>query len=470
MNDKMAQPVSRRKFLAGTAATAGAFIVPQSHRFMNRGPLVREDNLAGKLSRSSAELTFMFWGTTNEKNADAASAAKFTGAKVNIEYTPGNYDAKLASLIAANRPPDVAYLGIGTALSLGSRGQLVNLVKYFNKYPQLAAHMPQSYYFWAPGQATSTFSMTTTQIWYNKAAFTKAGVGLPPIDASKAWSWDRFIEVAQALTLDHNGKRPTDSGFDATSIRQYGAWLPSNWQQVWEAMLYSNGGSIVNATGTKYELNSPESIKVFQAMQDLIYKYHVSPGPGENQNQNLQDEADLQSGLAAMVLDGEWVLADLAQSGLDYGVGVLPKFQEPRTTTQAAGGGIFSTSKHVEQALEFYLSVSDPATSPQYSTDGLWMPLQKKYYTQDKYIKSWTGSKIYPPGYRQAAVDYILHYGVPQQSHLIKNQFAIQNALTAGLAPIFAGTSPAKEVLNGLKATIEPMLAGMYPDPRKQSL
>lgn len=447
--------VSRRDFLKmGGAGLAGAALLGTS---------------ACGGGSSSSELTFMFWGSSLEKEAITGMIEDFQDSHPEIgvdgQYIANTqYDAKINSLIAADNAPDIAYMNTGMAGRLAEQGRLVNLEDHFDDFPQLSERLPQSYFYWAEGSATNTLALATMNIWYDKDAFREAGVDFPPADAAEAWSWDEFVEAALRLTVDQEGRRASESGFDPENIQRYGVWLPSVFGQIWYPMLISNGGAVTSEDGARYELDSPESVEVFQRLQDLMHEHHVTPGLAQRQGAAPTSIVQLQSKRAAMVIDGQWVLLDLGQSGLDYGVGVLPKFQEPRTTVGGAPAAIFQSTGNINQALELYLYYNDPQNVNLFA-NGLWMPLEEKYYTEEKFINMWTDNEVHPPEYNQASIDYLLNYGESDLSVRLKNLDAINTKLEPALDPIWSGKQPAREVLSDLKGEIEPLLQGLYPAP-----
>lgn len=135
-----------------------------------------------------------------------------------------------------------------------------------------------SYLYSEPGKSIGNYTaLEVMQLFYNKELFTEAGVPVPPADPQKAWTWGEFLEIAKKLTKDQNGKHPGDSGFDPKNIVQYG-FAFGNDRSSWGPLLASNGGALTDKTGKKkYTLNRPESVEVFQKLQDLVLKEHVVP-------------------------------------------------------------------------------------------------------------------------------------------------------------------------------------------------
>ncbi|SDS41355.1 extracellular solute-binding protein [Microlunatus soli] len=416
---------------------------------------------------SSKELQFMYWGSTFEKTAVQKMLdgfeSKHKGVTTKALFTPSDYETKLNTLVASNRSPDVAYLGASTAFRLAESGKLLNLYDYIDKYPGLKDRLPSSYFWYGKDKLLGSQTANEVQLlWYNRKVLKDAGVKDPPAEADKAWSWDDFVETAHKLTIDQKGKRADESGFDPTKIRQFGCSFGAvSWLNA-EAMIRSQGADLFNEDGTKSLLDTPEVIKVYQNIADLAYKYHVAPTATQLGNNAPSTTVQLQTKRIAMVADGQWTLLDLAQSDLDYGVGVLPKYDKPVTIGQGGATSVFADTQDKDLAMELYMYHNDPAQVDLFS-DGLWMPLDKKYYTEDKDIDLWTKNDVHPAEYRTAAVDYTVNNSVGTWSQSIKNSDAINEVLTPALQQIDQGKKKAAEVCKALAPKVTALLKGRYP-------
>ena len=82
-----------------------------------------------------------------------------------------------------------------------------------------------------------------------------------------------------------------------------------------------------------------------------MYVHHVCPTV--TQQANMPDTVTrMQTGQVAMQFDGQWALLDLAQSPVNFGMAVMPKFKEPKRATDAdaAAAAIFSHTEHPDEA------------------------------------------------------------------------------------------------------------------------
>lgn len=446
---------SRRQFLAwGGAGLAGASLLGAA-------------GCGG--SSSSQQLKFTYWGSTYEKKAVSKAVERFEKkhadeAEIDAQHIPNaQYDTKVNALIAANNLPDCAYMSAPTGFRLAGQGKLLNMLSQVKKHPKIDDFMPDVWFYWEQDKAFTSWALEMILLLYNKDAFDKAGVDLPPWKAAEAWTWDEFVKVAQKLTLDQEGNRASDPGFDPKRIKQYGVYMyDMTASNIWQPLLYSNGAELVDKTGTKFAMDSSEAVEVFQNLQDLIYKYHVAPSPSDLGDNPPTTALQFQSGRAAMAIDGFWQLLDLNQSDLNYGVGVLPRYQEAVTTSVNSALVIPSKTEHQSEALELLIYLSEAENVDLYSA-GLWMPGQQKYYTDPNLIEKWRQKKLPREQFDGAVVDYMVHNSKRDYHKYLKNQSAIENALTAGLDALALNKSPAKAVLADLKEKVEPKLKGAYP-------
>ncbi|MFC4590871.1 extracellular solute-binding protein [Sphaerisporangium corydalis] len=414
-------------------------------------------------------LQFMYWGSTFEQKAIAkmlqAFERKRAGVRVTPLFTPDEYDVKLNTLVAGNRMPDVGYVPMAMSFRLAEQGKLLNLFPYLKKYPQLAGYLPDAY-LWS-GQDRLHGVATANEIellWYSRPAVAEAGIAPPPADAASAWTWDQLVQNAYKLTVDQSGRHPDQPGFDPKRIRRFGVSCSLTYAPAWYGFLRGNGGDFADEAGRRCLLDTPEAIEVFQNLQDLVYEHRVAPGPG--QLAATGDEVPgtsilLKTRRVAMVVDGHWSLLDMNESKADYGIGVLPKYAEPYTTTQVAGASaVFAGTKHVEEAVELFAFHIDPRYVDLYAK-GLWMPQERKYYEDQAAIDSWTRNDSHPPEFRTAVVDYAREHGVPAFGNRVKDMTTISSdLLTPALQEIESGKRPAAEVLREVTPKITSRLRG----------
>ena len=129
----------------------------------------------------------------------------------------------------------------------------------------------------------------TIAVWYNKAMFDEAGVPYPTAD----WTWEEMGEIAKKLTnKDKN---------------QYGIAVRNDGnQEGYYNMVYANDGCVVNDDKTASGWDDPKTIEAMEVFESWI-QAGVMPSL-ETMSEN--DPPTLfQSGTAAMVIQGSWMLS-----------------------------------------------------------------------------------------------------------------------------------------------------------------
>jgi len=419
----------------------------------------------GSSEAETVTLKFMYWGSVFEKQAVEQMVQAFEKQnptiKIDAQHVPTDYDTKINTLMASGDLPDVAYLGEGLALKWAEEGKVMDMTTYVEQHDQLRNRIPETFYYFDEGKTIGTNTAAEIMsLFYNKDLFESENVALPPSSADDAWTWSEFLETAQKLTLDNKGNNALSSDFDSENIAQYGVSFPTGWTG-WYPFLKSNGGNITNEDGTEFALNSPEAVEIFQNLQDLMYKYHVAPTPTQKENMPATSVV-LQTKKVAMVIDGHWNILDFGESKLNFGVGVLPKYKEAKTAIFGAPTIIFSSTKHPEEAIKFYMFHNDPEQVDLFAR-GLWMPLESKYYTDQEYIDKWTKTDIHPPEFKEAVIDYTLSSAESGPSYSLKNFSEIDSAMNAVLDQLWLGQKSAQEVLEEMEQEIQPLLQGNYP-------
>lgn len=417
---------------------------------------------SGEASGSSTDFVFTFWGTGAEKDAvtevltAAAAAASLTAKPQSI---PTNYETKINTLIAANTPPDAGYLTESMAMRLGEQGKLVNVADR----PSFAGYLPQALHWYSESGAVAQTCQESMTLFYDADAAGQAGVTVPAV-AEQAWDWDAMIEAADALTVDSEGRHPSESGFSADDVERYGMAAPTGVPQLF-ALLKSNGVDLFDEDGTATNLDTPEAIEVLQNVADLVNEHRVSPTPAQATTFGASSSLLLASGRVAMVIDGTWGLLDLAASKVTYDVGVLPVYQDYVTTTLSGATAAFTAGEHQDFALQLMDELADPTKVDLYSA-GLWMPAIADYYTDEAKIAQWTGSGAHPAGFRTAVIDTVISGGVAYPSYKIKDFTTIATTITNAIGPIVSTPGDVTAKVRQLAQTVNGQLKGAYLDQK----
>lgn len=412
-------------------------------------------------------LTYASWGSPNEKQVQERIVAKFMEKypwiTVNYLFVPGDYVKRLTTLYAANKAPDVFVLYKHTALQWAEQGKIYNLNEFLGQDEDINEDMliPNAIMYWASGKVTGIKATEESfALYYNKQMFEEAGVELPPSRAADAWTWDEFVHYAKRLTLDEDGNNALSPSFNPGEIKQYGvrfnAWA-------WHLFVPSNEASVIKEDGSGLNLDEPAVIEAVQRLADLIYVHHVAPSPIQEKSLPTPDIA-LQSKKVAMDMNGQWVQLDLAATGIDYGVGVLPMLKKSVTVQFGEPVVMSQSTKHPKEAWLFYKWLLDAESALDMHASGLWMPIAKDYYTKQELIDKWaTVTPGHAEGYEDAVMRQTLENGVNSYDYYVKNIEKINAILNPALDQIFLGKKSAKEAFESIMPKISAEFKGTYP-------
>ena len=136
-------------------------------------------------------------------------------------------------------------------------------------------------------------------VYYNKDMFAAAGISSFPTDKAS------FIAAAQKLTVDTNGKHPTDPGFNAQSVKTYGLGFSMNHHAFYQtyALINQDGYNPFSADMKSISLDTAKMTPAITFLEDLIFTQKVVP-VGEKSPID-----DFKAGKVAMVVDGNWQLS-----------------------------------------------------------------------------------------------------------------------------------------------------------------
>ena len=184
-------------------------------------------------------------------------------------------------------------------------------------------------------------------LYYNKAMFDAASIPYP----DDTWDWAKLVEVGKQLTKDADGDGKID---------QWGLYTEtSDMENYWLSLVWQNGGDFFGADGKSTALNTPASTGGVQFLQDLIYKDKILAEPAI-----FAETGDaFEQGLAAMEINGSWLVPTHQAAGLDFGIAPIPSGPAGRfTSVNPTGVVVYKSTKSPDAAWEFVkFLVSDPA-------------------------------------------------------------------------------------------------------------
>lgn len=212
----------------------------------------------------------------------------------------------------------------------------------------------------------------TIALWYNKTMFDEAGLAYPTAD----WTWDDVSEAAKKQTKDDGS--------------QYGlAVRNDNNQAGYYNLVYDNGGYIINEDKTKSGWDDPKTIEAMKTLEGWI-KDGVMPSI-ETMSENGEDVL-FQSGKAAMVLQGSWMVAayrDNEYTAANCDLVELPKNAETgrrASVYNGLGWAAAANGEHTEEAWKLLEYLGSEEAQKKQAELGVTMSAYKG--TSDAWAKS----------------------------------------------------------------------------------
>jgi multiple sugar transport system substrate-binding protein len=453
----MSKPLSRRSFLRASALSTGAVVIAACAPQVGPAPSSDEKKVVATLVAKSDEkikLVYSHWGNEDEKASTRATLDAFMKENSNVDveqmYIPeagDPYLQKMSAMAASNTLPDAALFPDGSTLDWALKGMFLDLSDIYTgeheKVEAITYRTPDGKIAGVAG------AQEIALIWYNKDMLKEADVQTPPVTAETAWNWEDFLIIAKQLTVDTKGSTALDASFDPANIDRFGFQM-GLWDMMYYAFMRSNGGDFFNEDFSEITLDRPENYEALQQIADLMNKHYVKPAFNASGGVGaLSTSNALLSKKIGMVMDGQWVLETLnkmrREEGLSFGIGVLPYLKEPVTT--AVGGPIiaFKTSKTPDMAKKLVSFIMDPHQTPEYIQGGLWMPNEKRWYTQPDLLAKWIDNENHPPEYKTAVVDYSKKVNRPMPIYRMPGYSALNQIITPALEQIWLGKAKPEE-------------------------
>ena len=385
----------------GLASTSGNTVSSEA------ATVATKDDLTLK-SDEKVKITFWSWEASSlESAAIQEGLNRFMQEYPNIEVeymvVPSDqYHAKLKTAMASNDAPDLFYLDTAYTRDFVSAGLLYDLTDVLGEFVDLDDVVPSSkskMTIYDENGEPHLYGMDVVQvgptIFYNKDLFDAAGVEYIPTTEEDRWTWDEFVENMKKLTKVENGKTV-----------QYGT---CNWEEksnlyVLEYSLRLNGAKWFNDDYTQaVGVTSEETKSVFERIKALRTQWGVAPDPNTvgSESGNSPTQMFL-TGQVATIAIGSYALQEIAASGIRYGAGLFPKFDEDMETDPFIASGdmkaIWSGTEHLAEALTLMSYMVDVDFARPVERTGLWMPSRISEY-EDENLDYWLKLDIYPDGW-----------------------------------------------------------------------
>ncbi|HEY4389508.1 MAG TPA: sugar ABC transporter substrate-binding protein, partial [Ktedonobacteraceae bacterium] len=378
-------------------------------------------------SGGKVNLTYALWDPTEQVGYQQSInlfMKQHPNIHVTIEETPwAQYWQKLDTEFAAGNAPDVFWDQVAYFPQFAQEGVLMDLTPQIQQdkldtsiyYPSLLKQFYyQNKYYGLPKD------WDTVALFYNKDIFQKMGLPAPTDLTWNPTDGGTLLKLAQQLTVDKNGLHPTQAGFNANAVKQYGFLSYNSNQELYWNFIAENGGQFINKPFGQFDFNQPKSVEALQFLVNLITKWHVSPPASETNNiSNIHVQLFGQSKVA-MILAGSWNTSNvIQQANFPFGIEPLPSGPQGRITVMnGLSDAIYAKTQHPQEAweLEKWLASSQSqqivtsggyvwsgiqSIAPQYAT--YW---QKKNIDVSPFLQEASGKTTsYPmtPGYNEAS-------------------------------------------------------------------
>jgi multiple sugar transport system substrate-binding protein len=316
---------------------------------------------AGGIS-SGGVINLSFWNglTGPDKPAVDHVIAEFNASHPNIHVTsnPIPWDVlytKLLPAFGAGKGPDLVGISSDNLPEYASKGVLQPLDSFFSLGVNKASIVPSEL---AAGEYQGKLygvpiESTPVMLYYNKTMFKAAGIANPPAN------WSQWAADAQKLTIP--------GGTDGNP-KQYGMAIgTNNTIEVFPILMWEANGGIFSPNGKQILLDNAGSLQAVQYWANLIHNDHISP-PGLS---GAQADELIQSGKAAMEVNGPWATTGYTQAGIDYGLAPVPTGPNGEHisvgSTTVLGVSAADSGSKLKAAAEFYAYFTQESSQVKFS-------------------------------------------------------------------------------------------------------
>ncbi|MFC9690815.1 ABC transporter substrate-binding protein [Kribbella sp. NPDC056951] len=292
----------------------------------------RPNSGGGDGSKATLSQWYHQYGEAGTQQAVERYAKEYPDATVTVQWSPGDYDKKVATTLLTEQGPDVFEYGNGPTIDMIKAGQVVDLSDVPGEAaadftPSLIKRMTYQGKLYAIPQVADMQLLV-----YRKSLLSAAGVQPPQ-------TVDELIDAAKKLTTDKvKGLFVGNDG----GVGVLGG--PALW---------SAGLDYLTDDG-KFGFDDPLAAESLKKLRELFTSKALLLGAPAD----WSDPSAFTQGLTAMQLTGLWTLPAIEKAFKDdYGVLPWPKLNAttgaPSVPVGAYGSCVSSKSKNVEAAKKF---------------------------------------------------------------------------------------------------------------------
>jgi len=209
----------------------------------------------------------------------------------------------------------------------------------------------------------------TIAIFYNKKMVEDAGM---TEDQMNNLTWNpndggTYEKVIAHLTVDANGKRGDEPGFDKTKVKVYGLQLEDSGRAVgqtqWSMYTGTTGWQFTdkNPWGTHYNYDDPRFADTITWWRSLISKGYMPPLAVAASGVNYSDA--FAAGKSAMATSGSWMIGTFfGYKGVDVGLAPTPFGPEGKRASMFNGlaDSVWAGTKNKEAAWQWVKFLASP--------------------------------------------------------------------------------------------------------------
>ncbi|TMK25255.1 MAG: sugar ABC transporter substrate-binding protein [Actinobacteria bacterium] len=369
---------------------------------------------------------------------------------VKISPTDGtNYDQKLLTYIQANTLPDIVQTSDNFAKPFKDAGITQNMIPFAQKtsFPYQDCDPT----FLNLGMIDGDLHMLPKQgdviiPYVNLRMAQEGGVKVPtdfdPAKDPNGWTWDDFMAMCKHLTVDANGKRGDEPGFDKDNVAIYGASMSIDQWYTYVPKVVAEGGTFVSDDLSKSTLTSPQGVAAFKQLTDPIKDGYWAPltliQSLSNQSGNV-----FAAGRAAIApLQRLWATTLRASLTDDFDVIHFPKGSAKRVTGMGTFGFALSAkTKHPDEAWSFLSWMYGEEGMRILTASYAAVPAQKRFY-QSSFWRD-----LPPPPHNNAVFVDAFSYGITPPRLPFYSTGEFRQSVTDGMTAITLGKATPEEVV-----------------------
>jgi multiple sugar transport system substrate-binding protein len=348
----------------------------------------RDDGGGRRSKDARTPITLVGWGAPEEQQVlrEVIAAFEQSHPQIRVVYTqvPGvgyDYLNKLRLMLVAGMPPDVFYVPDGAFGELVRTGALLDLERFVasSRVIDLEAMWPTAIarYRWDGHRLEEgdLFALPKdlgpTVMFYDADLLRARGVAPP--DSREPMTWSEAVKMWHALTYDEGG------------VHRYGITSFPYEDAVW-----SSGEEVLSPDRRSWNLTSPVAIRAVQWCADLALKEKVAPNPTRLGDQGGGGRELFEARLAAMHIDGRWMVPRFRQLDFDWDVAPIPVPERGAPSIAWSGSvGLAISSRTPSQRESFALVeyLAGPEGQARLTATGLQLPNQRDVAMTDLFLQ-----------------------------------------------------------------------------------